>query len=74
MAKVVYDRYLKNYESNLLDDPIEVNITEIIENDKFPQLKLAANYQVDKTEEEIDELILDIYNLDDMEKEIILRG
>jgi hypothetical protein len=74
MAKIVYDRYLKNYESNLLDESIEVNITEIIDNDSFLKLKLDASNHVDKTEERINELVFEIYNLCNSEKEIIIKG
>jgi hypothetical protein len=71
MAKAIFNKYLKNYEGNLQEKEILINKLELFEHESYLNLLQQINDKCNQVENEINDLVLDIYGISKEEKEKI---
>ncbi len=73
MAKAIFKKYLKNYEGNLQEKEILINKLELFEHESYLNLLQQIEDKCDQVEKEINDLVFDIYEITEEEKEKINR-
>jgi len=68
IAKSFFEFCIRNYSGDLLEHPLIINVTEVLGNNKYPGIISLANNKISDKENEINNLVSNIYNLDDSEK------
>lgn len=68
IARNCFESCIRSYSGNLLECPLIINITEIIDNDNYLDIISKADNEINDIEKRINELVSDIYNLGDFER------
>jgi hypothetical protein len=64
LANKVYKTYLKKYTGSLMENPININITKLINPDGYKEMEKQINEKIDSLLEELNKIVLDIYGLE----------
>ena len=64
IAKKVYESYLKKYTGNLLEKQIMINITKLLNPNKYKIINDNIHRHLKETLNEIDEIVIKMYGVD----------
>ena len=68
IAMQLFENYLKDYDGDLSDKEIVINITAFRDPKEYNKIKQTVETKCNSIEEEIDDLVFTIYEIDDKER------
>ena len=68
----LYTKHLKNYDGNLSEKEIIINLTEFNDENEYQVLIDSIESKIKEAEDEIDDLVFKIYEIDNNERDTIL--